>query len=119
MNGQISRAYRFFSNPKITHQALQQPHYDQVLEKARFSEKLVLLIKMAQSFCFNSHPWTHGLGPTADSYGKWIHVFTHAWLLNITRKSEETEIWDWPIKRPGCVLKKNWQIDRRNHEKYG
>ena len=28
----LQGAYRFFSNPKITHQALQQPHYREVLE---------------------------------------------------------------------------------------
>ncbi|MCB1116180.1 MAG: transposase, partial [Chlamydiia bacterium] len=41
----LQGAYRFFSNPKITHQALQKPHWNQVLEKARFSEETVLFIQ--------------------------------------------------------------------------
>jgi len=35
----LKATYRFFSNPKITHQVLQEPHYHQVLEKARFSDE--------------------------------------------------------------------------------
>ena len=31
----LKAAYRFFSNPKATHQTLQQPHYQEVLERAR------------------------------------------------------------------------------------
>ena len=65
----LKATYRFFSNPKITHQALQQPHYAQVLEKARWSQEPVLFIQDGSELLFNSHPWTHGLGPTADSDG--------------------------------------------------
>ena len=35
----LKAAYRFFSNPKATHQTLQQPHYREILEKARWSEE--------------------------------------------------------------------------------
>jgi len=33
----LKAAYRFFSNPKATHQTLQQPHYHQVLARAFWS----------------------------------------------------------------------------------
>ena len=35
----VKAAYRFFSNSKISHQTLQQPHYHNVLEKAQFSKE--------------------------------------------------------------------------------
>lgn len=41
----LKAAYRFFSHPKASHQTLQQPHYREVLEKARWSEETVLFIQ--------------------------------------------------------------------------
>lgn len=87
----LQGAYRFFSNSKITHQALQKPHYDQVLEKARFSEELVLFIQDGSELLFNSHPWTYGLGPTADSNGNGF-MFHSCLVAKYHEKSEETEI---------------------------
>lgn len=86
----LKATYRFFSHPKITHQALQQPHYHQVLEKARFSEEPVLFIQDGSELLFNSHPWTHGLGPTADSNGNGLMF--HSCLVAKYHESEETEI---------------------------
>jgi hypothetical protein len=86
----LQGAYRFFSNPKITHQALQQPHWDQVLEKARFSEETVLFIQDGSELLFNSHLWTHGLGPTSDSNGNGLMF--HSCLVAKYHESEETEI---------------------------
>lgn len=86
----LKAAYRFFSNPKVTHQTLQQPHYQEVLEKARFSEDLVLFIQDGSELLFNSHPWTHGLGPTADSTGNGLMF--HSSLVAKYHKSKETEI---------------------------
>lgn len=83
-------AYRFFSNPKITHQALQQPHYREVLEKARYSAELVLFIQDGSELLFNSHPWTHGLGPTADSNGNGLMF--HSCLVAKYHESKKTEI---------------------------
>jgi hypothetical protein len=87
----LKAAYRFFSNSKITHQALQQPHYAQVLEKARWSEELVLFIQDGSELLFNSHPWTHGLGPTADSNGNGL-MFHSCLVAKYHDESEETEI---------------------------
>lgn len=86
----LQAAYRFFRNPKITHQVLQQPHYHQVLEKARFSKELVLFIQDGSELLFNSHPWTHGLGPTADSKGNGLMF--HSCLVAKYHESQETEI---------------------------
>jgi len=40
----LKAAYRFFSNPKVTHQILQEQHYREVLARASWSEELVLLL---------------------------------------------------------------------------
>jgi hypothetical protein len=86
----LQGAYRFLRNPKITHQALQQPHWDRVLERARFSEETVLFIQDGSELLFNSHPWTHGLGPTADSNGNGLMF--HSCLVAKYHEFEETEI---------------------------
>jgi hypothetical protein len=86
----LKGAYRFFSNPKITHQILQRPHYKETLEKARFSDKLVLFIQDGSELLFNSHQWTHGLGPTADSSGNGLMF--HSCLVAEYHEPEETKI---------------------------
>lgn len=86
----LKAAYRFFSNPKVTHQALQKPHYKEVLEKARWADELVLFIQDGSELLFNSHPWTHGLGPTADSAGNGLMF--HSCLVAKYHESKETEI---------------------------
>jgi hypothetical protein len=87
----LQGAYRFFSDPKITYQALQKPHYDKVLEKARWSEELVLFIQDGSELLFNSHPWTHGLGPTADRNGNGFMQQTAKYTskLYVKAKGEE------------------------------
>lgn len=86
----LKAAYRFFSNPKATHQTLQQPHYQEVLERARWSEELVLFIQDGSELLFNSHPWTHGLGPTADGAGNGLMF--HSCLVAKYHESKETKI---------------------------
>lgn len=87
---ELKGAYRFFSNPKITHQILQQPHYKETLEKARCSDKLVLFIQDGSELLFNSHQWTHGLGPTADSFGNGLMF--HSCLVAEYHKPGKTKI---------------------------
>jgi hypothetical protein len=86
----LKAAYRFFNNSKITHQTLQQVHYQEVLEKARWSNKLVLFIQDGSELLFNSHRWTFGLGPTADSTGNGLMF--HSCLVAEFHESEETKI---------------------------
>lgn len=87
----LKAAYRFFDHPKATHQTLQQPHYKEVLEKAFWSEELVLFIQDGSELLFNSHPWTHGLGPTADSAGNGL-MFHSCLVAKYHEESQETEI---------------------------
>ena len=86
----LKGAYRFFSNPKITHQILQSPHYKETLEKARFSNKLVLFIQDGSELLFKSHRCTNGLGPTADSSGNGLMF--HSCLVAEYHEPEETKI---------------------------
>ena len=86
----LKATYRFFNNPKVSHQTLQQPHYQEVLEKARFSKEPVLFIQDGSELLFNSHPWTQGLGPTADSAGNGLMF--HSCLVAKYHQSKETEI---------------------------
>lgn len=87
----LKAAYRFFSNPKVSHQTLQQPHYQEVLEKARFSKELILFIQDGSELLFNSHRWTHGLGPTADSTGNGL-MFHSCLVAKYHEESQETEV---------------------------
>jgi len=126
----LKAAYRFFSNPKASHQTLQQPHYREVLEKARWSEELVLFIQDGSELLFNSHPWTHGLGPTADSAGNGLmfhsclvakyHEFKETKILGLSyqeawirpeKKSfgspKESEVWLRTLEKSGRP-QKNW-----------
>ena len=113
----LKAAYRFFSNPKVTHQALQQPHYQEVLEKARFSQELILFIQDGSELLFNSHPWTDGLGPTADISGNGLMF--HSSLVVKYHDSKETEVLGFKLpKRLGFVQRKNQSIGRRN-QRYG
>jgi hypothetical protein len=127
----LKGAYRFFSNPKITHQILQQPHYKETLEKAHFSDKLVLFIQDGSELLFNSHRWTHGLGPTADSSGNGLMFhsclvaeyhepgktkilglsYQEAWVRpekkSVDDDSKESEVWLRTLHKAGHP-KKNW-----------
>lgn len=122
----LQGTYRFFSNPKITHQALQKPHYEQVLEKARWSEGLVLFIQDGSELLFNSHPWTHGLGPTADSSGNGL-MFHSCLVAKYHDESEETEIlglgyqevWVRPEKKSKADKGKESEVWLRTLEKMG
>jgi hypothetical protein len=127
----LKGAYRFFSNPKITHQILQQPHYKETLEKALFSDKLVLFIQDSSELLFNSHQCTYGLGPTADSSGNGLLFhsclvaeyhepgetkilglsYQETWIRpddkSMDDDSKESEIWLKTLKKAGRP-KKNW-----------
>lgn len=121
----IKAAYRFFSHPKVSHQTLQQPHYHNVLEKARFSEELVLFIQDGSELLFNSHPCTYGLGPTADSAGNGLMF--HSSLAVKYHDSKETEIlglsyqeaWIRPEKKKAKSGPKESEVWLRTLEKSG
>ncbi len=121
----LKAAYRFFNNPKVTHQALQKSHYQEVIEKARWSEDLVLFIQDGSELLFNSHPWTHGLGPTADSAGNGLMF--HSCLVAKYHESGETEIlglsyqeaWIRPEKKSKDDKSKESEVWLRTLKKIG
>jgi hypothetical protein len=78
------------SSPKFTHQVIQQPYYQKVLENTRWLEELVLFIQDGSELLFTSHRWTHGLGPTADAAGNGL-VF-HSCLVAKYYESKQTEV---------------------------
>lgn len=86
----IKAAYRFFSNPKVTHQSLQCPHYKNVIRDANASKDIVLFIQDTSELLFNTHLGTRGLGPTADSTGNGLMF--HSCLVHKYHNSNETEI---------------------------
>jgi len=61
--------YRFLSRKDMGHQKLQSGHYDYVRREALTSKGKVLFIQDGSELLYNSHKWTTGLGPTADSCG--------------------------------------------------
>jgi len=70
--GNLQGAYRFFSNPKnyTCKSTSNNPITIKVLEKARFSEKLVLFIQDGSELFVSSHSMDNmDFGPTADSNG--------------------------------------------------
>ena len=137
----LKAAYRFFSNSKATHQTLQQPHYHEVLEKARWAEELVLFIQDGSELLFNFHPWTHGLGPTADATGNGLMFhsclvakyyeskepkilglgYQEAWVRpekKVIGGSKESEVWLRTLKKLGRP-QKNWvRVGDRGNDIY-
>lgn len=86
----IKAAYRFFSNDKATHQSLQSAHYKHVLTEAAESDQTVLFIQDGSELLFNSHDWTFGLGPTADSTGNGLMF--HSCLVAKYHESQQVEV---------------------------
>ena len=69
-------AYRFFDSPSVTHQALQKVHNKNVIDAASVANRCVLFIQDGSELLYNDHPYTNGLGPTADSSGQGILFHT-------------------------------------------
>lgn len=69
-------AYRFFDSSQVTHHTLQEVHNKNVIEMASASSQLVLFIQDGSELIYNKHPYTNGLGPTADAFGQGIMFHT-------------------------------------------
>lgn len=65
-------AYRFFDTPKVSHEALQTVHYQNVIKAATSTNNPVLFIQDGSEILYNHHPSTTGLGPTSDAFGQGI-----------------------------------------------
>lgn len=77
--------YRFLDNSKISHEAIQEPHWNLTVQEAREHEGVVLWIQDGSELLFNGHDFLTGCGPTADQYGNGmlIHTcLTVGWTLN-------------------------------------
>jgi hypothetical protein len=86
----LKAAYRFFDNPKATHQVIQEQHYKNVLREAEITEGTVLFIQDGSELLFNTHKWTQGLGPTADGDGNGLMF--HSCLVAKYHDSKEPEV---------------------------
>ena len=86
----LKAAYRFFDNPKASHQSIQSQHYNNVLQDARASLETSLFIQDGSELLFNTHKWTHGLGPTSDGDGNGLMF--HSCLVAKYHHSKEPEV---------------------------
>jgi len=109
----LQRAYHFFSPPKMTHQAFQQPHDDQVLEKGRFLEALIPFIQDRSELLFNSHPYR--LGPTGNRSGNGF-MFHSCLVAKYHEESEETEILGLRYQDP-WARREEKSVDNRSENK--
>lgn len=120
----VKAAYRFFGNDKVSHQTLQQPHYQNVIEAAKTSSEAVLFIQDGSELLFNSHPWTHGLGPTADSNGNGLMFHSCLVAKSHGQAGIETlglayqEAWIRPEKKDPSALKES-EVWLRTLERIG
>jgi hypothetical protein len=70
--GATKGCYRLLSRTDMGHEKLQSAHYENVLEEAASANGRVLFIQDGSELIYNSHPWTTGLGHTADASGNGI-----------------------------------------------
>ena len=69
-------AYRFFANPKVTHEALVAGQREETRQRIKErEEQTVLMVQDTTSFDFKHHPNTEGMGPLDNEYmrGFWAH----------------------------------------------
>lgn len=70
--GATKGCYRFLSRTDMNHQKLQSAHWENVLEETSATKDRILFIQDGSELIYNDHPWTAGLGHTADSCGNGI-----------------------------------------------
>ena len=72
---ELEAAYRFFDNPAVTAQDIQQGHRLATLERCR-QETRVLAVQDTTFLDYTRHPATQGLGPlaTPEGYGLCLHT---------------------------------------------
>lgn len=119
--GATKGCYRLLSRTNMGHEKLQSAHYENVREEVLAASGRVLFIQDGSELIYNSHPWTTGLGHTADATGNGImfhsclavkiedgqpHVIglacQKAWIRT-DEESEESEgdVWAEMIRRIG------------------
>jgi len=122
--------YRFLSRTDMSHEILQTSHSENTREEALKTTGPVLFIQDGSEFIYNTHKWTSGLGPTADSCGSGIMFHTclavkfeeehpkviglsaqKAWIRKEKEQKGESEadVWLEMLKRTGPVpVGHNW-----------
>jgi len=68
--------YRFFDNPKVSHEALQEWHWTLVRNEALAHDGPVLWVQDGSELLFNAHDFLAGCGPTADACGNGMLIHT-------------------------------------------
>jgi len=119
--GATKGCYRLLSRTNMGHEKLQSAHYENVREEAMAATGRVLFIQDGSELIYNSHPWTTGLGHTADAAGNGImfhsclavknedsqaHVIglacQKAWIRTDEKtKESEGDVWLEMIRRIG------------------
>lgn len=117
--------YRLLSRPDMGHENLQKAHYENVREEAVAATDRVLFIQDGSELIYNSHPWTTGLGHTADASGNGIMFHScvavkvedgqprmiglacqKAWIRTEEKPEEsEGDVWSEMIRRIGSPPK--------------
>lgn len=87
---ELKAAYRFMDNPRVTYEAIQEPHRRNVLEAARGSNDPVLFIQDGSEVLYNGHTSTPDLGPTADSGGN--GMLLHSCLVAQMEKGDRPRV---------------------------
>jgi hypothetical protein len=66
---QLKAAYRFFSQPQVTHEAIQQPHWERTRQECSQPGEY-LLIEDTSELDYSQHDCTEGLGSIGDGNGR-------------------------------------------------
>jgi len=72
--GNLKAAYRLLNKEEVTHQALQEKHWAQVLDIAKDQSGPVLFIQDGSVLDYSSHQATTGIGPIGNHEGSGINL---------------------------------------------
>jgi len=72
--GNLKVAYRLLNKEEVTHQALQEKHWAQVLDIAKDQSGPVLFIQDGSVLDYSSHQATTGIGPIGNHEGSRINL---------------------------------------------
>jgi hypothetical protein len=78
-------AYRLFNNPKVTAQALLEPHIEETVRRIAACSGPVLVLQDTVFFSYGTHPKTRGLGPIGKSNNAWDRGLIMHNALALTR----------------------------------
>jgi hypothetical protein len=85
-DAELEGAYRFFSNPKVTPEAILAPHVQQTLGRVR-NEPVVLVVHDSSTLSFNSEGYRDGLAPSSSQKQQFVVHCSLAVSADGTRRS--------------------------------